>query len=267
MSIGSYIKLYLKIQKANLDSKRRYLFNFYTGMLTLFLNAITPVISFGILTNYFSNIGGWGFNEILLMYSLWRISNGFYLTFFHHQIISFDRMLLSGDFDKMLIRPHHPLFMFFSSRFNPDGLGDVFTGILGAVWAFYALSIEWYKTIPLVLFGVSGGLIITSVFLVISSTAFWTLQSDGIREVASRFNNTFQAYPINIYNSVIKFILTFILPFAFTGYFPVHYFINDGVLNSTYYFSLISPIIGFFSFAISMLFWNVGLKNYKSYGS
>ena len=31
-------------------------------------------------------------------------------------------------------------------------------------------------------------------------------------------------YPVNIYNRVIRFILTFVLPFAFVGVYPAAYF-------------------------------------------
>lgn len=266
--LWSRIKLYLVIQKANLDSKRSYVFNFYTGMLTLLLNSITPIISFWLLTNYFDNIGGWNFHEILLMYSLWRISNGFYLTFLHHQVSGFDRMLISGEFDFLLIRPHHPLFMFFSKKFNPDGLGDIMTGIIGASWAFSVLNIPWIDFVGYMIYGITGGIIISSVFLIISSLSFWTMQSDGIRDVASRFNNTFQSYPISIYNGIIKLVLTFILPFAFTGYFPVQAFFSQAKPTTfSSFFIYLSPVIALIMFIASISIWNLGLRSYKSAGS
>ncbi|MGR5875816.1 ABC-2 family transporter protein [Bacillus pacificus] len=34
-------------------------------------------------------------------------------------------------------------------------------------------------------------------------------------------------YPVNIYNRVIRFILTFVLPFAFVGVYPAAYFFKE----------------------------------------
>ena len=39
--------------------------------------------------------------------------------------------------------------------------------------------------------------------------------------------NDFAKYPISIYNSLLRWLISFIVPFAFTAYYPASYFLQD----------------------------------------
>ena len=39
--------------------------------------------------------------------------------------------------------------------------------------------------------------------------------------------NDFAKYPISIYNSLLRWLISFIVPFAFTAYYPASYFLRD----------------------------------------
>lgn len=75
-------------------------------------------------------------------------------------------------------------------------------------------------------------------------------------------------YPVNIYNRVIRFILTFVLPFAFVGVYPAAYFLRKTEWNS---YAFATPLVGVICFTIAITLWNQGEKgtvvqgiNYKS---
>ena len=38
--------------------------------------------------------------------------------------------------------------------------------------------------------------------------------------------NDFAKYPISIYNSLLRWLISFIVPFAFTAYYPASYFLQ-----------------------------------------
>ena len=74
-------------------------------------------------------------------------------------------------------------------------------------------------------------------------------------------------YPVNIYNRVIRFILTFVLPFAFVEYIQRHTF-KKTEWNS---YAFATPIVGVICFTIAITLWNQGVKgivarviNYRS---
>ena len=76
--------------------------------------------------------------------------------------------------------------------------------------------------------------------------------------------NDFAKYPISIYNSFLRWLISFIVPFAFTAYYPASYFLQDkdGLWNIG---GLI--LISLIFFCISLKLWDRGLDAYESAGS
>ena len=64
--------------------------------------------------------------------------------------------------------------------------------------------------------------------------------------------------------SAILFILTFIIPFAVTSYFPASYLLGKGNFELGFFFPIIVSVIGL---SVSYFFWKIGLKHYESAGS
>ena len=76
--------------------------------------------------------------------------------------------------------------------------------------------------------------------------------------------NDFAKYPISIYNSVLRWLISFIVPFAFTAYYPASYFLQDkDVIFNIGGLMLISLVF----FVISLKLWDRGLDAYESAGS
>ena len=76
--------------------------------------------------------------------------------------------------------------------------------------------------------------------------------------------NDFAKYPISIYNSLLRWLISFIVPFAFTAYYPASYFLQD----KDVFFNIGGLIlISLIFFCISLKLWDRGLDAYESAGS
>ena len=74
----------------------------------------------------------------------------------------------------------------------------------------------------------------------------------------------FAKYPITIFNSVFRFIFTFILPIAFIAYYPSLVILRpDEIPVLTW----LSPVIGIIFFLLSVKFWMYGARKYNGTGS
>jgi ABC-2 type transport system permease protein len=71
-------------------------------------------------------------------------------------------------------------------------------------------------------------------------------------------------YPVRIYNKVIQILLTWILPFAFVGFYPAAYFLDPIHWAKMAY---LTPLIGVAFFSLALMFWNYGVKQYRGAGS
>ena len=168
-----------------------------------------------------------------------------------------------GEFDKYLTRPINPLFHILVETFQIDALGELLVGciLLGTTVS----SIAW--TLPkFLLFLVCipfATLIYTSLKIATASIAFWTKQSGAMIYIFYMFND-FAKYPISIYNSLLRWLISFIVPFAFAAYYPASYFLQgkNGFFNIG---GLMLISLTFFS--ISLKLWDRGLDAYESAGS
>ena len=76
--------------------------------------------------------------------------------------------------------------------------------------------------------------------------------------------NEFVNYPISVYNKAVQNILTYVIPFAFTSYFPALYFLTgENPLFNIGMTMLVSVVV----MGVGVLIWNKGLKAYESAGS
>ncbi|WP_274430714.1 ABC-2 family transporter protein [Bacillus sp. HNR-4] len=63
---------------------------------------------------------------------------------------------------------------------------------------------------------------------------------------------------------MIRFILTFVLPFAFVGVYPAAYFLRKTEWNS---YAFATPLVGVICFTIAITLWNQGVKRYRGAGN
>ena len=76
--------------------------------------------------------------------------------------------------------------------------------------------------------------------------------------------NDFAKYPVTIYNNTVRNIITYIIPFAFTAYYPALYFLTG---ENPWFNVGMTVIISIIVMVIGVVIWNKGIKAYESAGS
>ena len=74
----------------------------------------------------------------------------------------------------------------------------------------------------------------------------------------------FSRYPITIFSPLVRFILTFVLPFAWVAFYPATYFIGSEEFRGI---AGLTPLVGIAVFALGYFIWSRGVRNYASTGS
>lgn len=172
----------------------------------------------------------------------------------------------NGLIDRYLVRPVNSLFQVIAEVFQPEAIGEILVGIALLVVCGSKITINWSfdKVMFLIIASIFGAVLFTAIKLITCSVAFWTKRSGQLMSTAYNFAD-FSKYPISIYNRVIKFIMTFILPFGLVISIPA-----EAVLKGGYNSVAISFIIIFVASLFSLIgycIWNLGLKRYESSGS
>jgi ABC-2 type transport system permease protein len=217
----------------------------------------------------FPSMNGWDFRQMLLLYALWMTAHELHNTLFFTVVIVPD-YIREGRFDRFLVRPLDTLFQVLTvpQQIVPDGL-VLAIATLAFATAIAGVRIDWLFVlfVPLVVAG--GALIDLGISLVVATVAFWFIRVDTLRWVVMSLEQDFTRYPISIYTRGVRFILTFVLPFAFMNYFPATFFLQKAEtgLHLNPVVGLLTPAIGLAWLGVAYAFWLVGLRHYQGTGS
>jgi hypothetical protein len=74
-------------------------------------------------------------------------------------------------------------------------------------------------------------------------------------------------YPLHIYGRTLLSVFTFLFPFGFMAYYPVHHFFGLSPTNFPAFFVYLSPLVALVMLAVAYGFWSLGLKHYQSTGA
>lgn len=257
------ISLYLSFLKISLKEILIYRIDCIAGILSQLVVQAVSLIFIFIVFQSTENIAGWNFEQILLLYGVTRIAIGIQGYCFDGLYDIGPKYIRNGEFDKILLRPIHPLISIIGSSREFVALGDFFIGICLTIYMLYklAIPITVLLIIKILLFSIVGALIVGAILTIFSISSFWTYRSNEVIWSFYRMY-TFTEYPINIYNGFIKVLITVILPFAFVAYYPTMNYLG---LNS--YMIYLAPIIAVVLWLIAIKLWNFALNKYRSTGT
>jgi ABC-2 type transport system permease protein len=102
-----------------------------------------------------------------------------------------------------------------------------------------------------------------SITILSCSLGFWVSNTAALLDFAYRFRD-FARYPVTIFNSFFKFILTFVIPIGFIAFYPSKVFLRQGEFDILMYFS---PIAGVLLFIAACKVWSRGVNCYLGTGS
>lgn len=238
--------------------------DFLMGLLGFFLTQATGIIFLYLIFRQIPDLQGWTLEQLIFIYGFAQIPRGIDHLFTDNIWLVAWRMVINGEFDRYMLRPMNVFFQVIAEKLQPDALGEILIGSILVVISVQK-GVAVLTPMNVLLFIVSmlaGALIYTSIKLFFASFALWMKQSGTLLQVAYEMAE-FAKYPTEIYHKGIKFIITWVIPFAFVAYLPASYFLGKGSVG----------VIGI-ECVIAIIFWcvaygvfNYGLKFYESAGN
>ena len=239
--------------------------DFIVGIIGFLFAQCTNMLFLWIIFRQIPSLMGWTLNQVVFIYGFSLIPKGIDHLLFDNLWAIGHWTVRKGDFDKYLTRPVNTLFHVMVERLQIDALGELIMGIALICITLPSVAIQWSLLKILLIIAVIpfATLIYTGIKIATAAIAFWTKRSGNITFMFYMVND-FAKYPVSIYNNAVSFIITYIIPFAFTAYYPAEYILtgNNPLFNIglTVVISLILMVIGIFV-------WNKGIRAYESAGS
>lgn len=257
------MKLYLKALKLHLISELEYKASFIAAFLSQILVFFSYYFVIIALFTKFDNIKGFSMYEVLLCFSI--IQFGFaFNEVFARGIDQFDKLIISGKFDLLLLRPKNIILQILLNDSDFIKVSRLIQALIVMIISLCNLHIEYsiIKIISLLLMFVSAIVIFFGVQILAASYCFITIQGLEVRNVITNGGKSMAQYPIGIFNKGFVFIFTFIIPYAFVNYYPLLFFLG----KSDNVFYAFSPLVVFLYLIPCILAFNLGVKKYSSVG-
>jgi len=259
------LRLYKVFVSQSLKSLVEYKVDFLTGAISFLINQTLNIAFLYIIFSQIPNLIGWEFEQIVFIYGFSLIPKGLDHLLANNLWKVGYYIVDSGDFDKYLTRPVNTLFHVMFESFEVDALGELIVGIALLVSTVGSLGVK-FTVLDLILFIVIipfAASIYTSIKIIFASVAFKTKRSGHIIHVFYMVND-FAKYPTTIYNNLIRTIITYVIPFAFTGFYPASYFLTgENPLFNLGGTILIASVL----MTLAIFIWHKMLRTYESAGS
>ena len=260
---GIYTSYFARFLQARLEYKA----DFFTGILANILVTLSGLLFIVFLMNgdTITSLGGWKREEVLFIYGYSMIGMAIFNTFAPNLYRFGDKYIIQGQFDRVLLRPLNSLCQVLFESFNLESVGSLGVG-LGLVYytaSNLGISFSLVDIIWLLLSGLSGGIILLSVFIFLASLSFHFQDRLGIGAPVFSLI-TFGRYPLPIFNEAIQFILRWVVPFAFVAFYPATYFFGRRGFEFYCYFT---PVMAVICLTVASLAWRFGVSRYSSTGT
>lgn len=239
--------------------------DFIVGIIGFLLGQLTNMLFLFIVFSQIPSLMGWTLEQVIFIYGFSLIPKGIDHLFFDNLWSIGHFTVRKGDFDKYLTRPINPLFHVMVEKLQIDALGELLMGIALICITMPSVSIEWSVTKVLLILLVIpfATMIFVGIKTATAAIAFWTKRSGNVTFMFYMVND-FAKYPVTIYNNFVKTVITYIIPFAFTAFYPANYILTgENPLFNIGFTVVISIVI----MTIGVCIWNKGIKAYESAGS
>lgn len=259
-----YMTLFTDYLKNFLKTRLTYRSDFWLEVISDL--AFNVMNLFFILVVYMHTdfIDGWTRAEVIFIYGYFMVPAGIFQTFFNLWNFG-ERYIVKGEMDRVLTRPAHNLVQITLENMDPSSLFGALVGVGVMAYAWGGLDVElmWYDPLVFVLLALGSVMIYAGLYTSLTAISFYSDAPTGIVPLIYNIQN-YGRYPVSIYNGIVRFVLTWVLPFAFVGFYPAAYFLDkSGYLGM----ALLTPVVGAVFLAIGLFLWHTGVKRYRGAGS
>ena len=264
MNLRKYLKVYKKFLHTSLASELEYKTNILIDLITAILSLIGSIF---LLSIFFQNnkfIGGWEFEDALIIQGIYTILNGITNTWFNPNLTEIVKHIREGTLDFVLLKPIDSQFFISLKKINPSGFLEI---ILGFFLLLYCIKINQIKinlsffTLCFITINCSIS-ILYSLWFFISTTTIWFVKTWNATEVLRSFLYIGR-FPLNSFSFSLRIFFSIFIPIAFITTIPSEVFLGLSQLWKI----LLEVIVATIFLFTSRKFWLFALKFYTSASS
>lgn len=265
MRILRSVKIYCKFIRMNFLAGLEYK-GWWLMFLQVAVQVATNPVSVLLLFSRFGAVGDWSMERIMLVYSLAVTSFGLAESFCR----GFDyfpwRMIRTGEFDRVLLRPRSLFVQIIGSYFHIHRLARPLSGMIITAWSLKRLGVPFTPlNAAVLLLALLGGLLTyCGVFVLTSGIAFFTISGLDWIYILTNASYYVANCPVDYMPRLLRNAFTFFVPMLVVSYYPASFVCGWGERPVTGFLALPA---GAAFLGLSVLVWRFGVRHYKSTGN
>jgi len=248
-----------------------YRVSFVMNQIATSLATAGGFVTIALILQRFEGIGGWSMGEIAFLYGMMDAAFGTAeLLFAGFDPDSFAKMVQRGQLDQLLLRPVHVTLQILGSGFVLRRLGRIAQGIAILGISLSLTSLRWTVAKIIYLPIVFGSIVLFfgALYVIGSTSTFWTVQRVEIINIFTYGGSEMMSYPMHIYSQWMRRFFTYILPAIFVNYYPALFFLDKpDPFGMPAFAPFLAPLVGIGLLLASFAFWRFGLRHYTGTGT
>ena len=264
MNTRKYLKVYKKFLHTSLASELEYKTNILIDFITAILSLIGSIFLLSIFFKNNVNIGGWKFEEALIIQGIYTILNGITNTWFNPNLTEIVKHIREGTLDFVLLKPIDSQFFISLKKINPSGLLEILLGfcLLSICIRLNQINVNLsFLTLSFITI-ICSICILYSLWFFISTTTIWFVKTWNATEVLRSFLYIGR-FPLNSFSFSLRIFFSVFIPIAFITAIPSEVFLGVSQLWKI----LVEVIVAIIFLMTSRKFWLFALRFYSSASS
>ena len=264
MNLRKYYKVYTKFLHTSLASELEYKTNILVDLITAILSLIGSIFLLSIFFQNNISIGGWEFEQALIIQAIYTILNGITNTWFNPNLTEIVKHIREGTLDFVLLKPIDSQFYISLKKITPSGFLEIILGFCLLIYCIRINQININLTfLTLFFITISCSIcILYSLWFFISTTTIWFVKTWNATEVLRSFLYIGR-FPLNSFSFSLRIFFSVFIPIAFITTIPSEVFLGLSQLWKI----LLEVFVAIVFIFSSRKFWIFALKFYSSASS
>jgi ABC-2 type transport system permease protein len=262
--MNKYLRLLSIFYKNTLISELEYRLNFLSNIALSLFWLIWAALTVRVYFFQTGSIGGWTYNELLIVMGLFFAMNGYRQLVLTPNLSRLSEYVRLGTLDYILTKPVNSQFLVSLRNISVYHWGDPLLGLGLVAYALVQLG-RAPTPAQLLLFVVlilAAMVVLYSFSLILQTTVMWLGNVERLDPIIQGLLETGR-FPVNFYRGWLQGVLTLIIPVAFMTTFPAQALL--GRLES--WVAAAALGIAAVLFIGATAFWRYGLRYYTGASS
>ncbi len=242
-----------------------YRTDFVISLATTMMGTFAGIAAVWLIFRRAPVIMGWSYEDILFLYgfSLLPLSLFNLLSINLHYFSEI--YIVQGKFDRVLLRPVNSLIQILFEQFRVEALADMGLGIaiMISMAPKVGFELDGFSLLFIIAATVLGAILYIAIFVGLTAVSFWMEDRVGISPPIYNMM-AFGRYPLDIYSTPLKLMLSWVLPFGFAAFYPVAFLLGKEGMGRM---AVALPFVVATFLTVAIVAWNRGVRNYSSTGS